>query len=195
MTPGQADDLAAQLAAVAELARRLEQEFSPRELTEAPAREAWSATDNLMHLTLASQALIPRMTRTLGKLSDANRRSDAPSRPDWVGRLYAWALEPPARFKARAPRPFVPPRGTAAAEALPAFLAEQERLLGLVGRSVGLDLAARKVPSPVSRYVRYNVISAFHILLAHQRRHLWQARRAALAVRGQRAAESSPAGP
>lgn len=38
---------------------------------------------------------------------------------------------------------------------------------------------ALKVPSPVSRHVRYNVHSAFLILAAHQRRHLWQARRAA----------------
>jgi hypothetical protein len=35
----------------------------------------------------------------------------------------------------------------------------------------------------VSRYVRYNVYSAFRVVTAHERRHLWQARRAALAVR------------
>jgi hypothetical protein len=87
------------------------------------------------------------------------------------------------RFRVRAPRPFVPTAGAAAAEALPAFLAEQDRILDLVSQSVGLDLAARKVPSPVSRYVGHNVCAAFHIAAAHQRRHLWQARRAALAAR------------
>jgi hypothetical protein len=56
-------------------------------------------------------------------------------------------------------------------------------VLALVEQSVGLDLAARKVPSPASRYVKYNVYSAFRIVTAHERRHLWQARRAALAVR------------
>jgi hypothetical protein len=66
---------------------------------------------------------------------------------------------------------------------VPAFLSTQGELLALVEQSVGLDLAGRKVPSPVTRYVRYNVCAAFHILTAHQRRHLWQARGAALLVR------------
>ena len=188
MTREQAEDLARQLSRVAEDARGLEREFSARELSQPPRDGGWSAADNLAHLTLASRALIPRMTKTLGKLADAGRRSRQPSRPDWVGRFYAWALEPPVRLRVRAPRPFVPPTGAPVADALPAFLAEQDRLLTLVEQSVGLDLAARKVPSPVSRYVRYNVCAAFHILAAHQRRHLWQARRAALAVRATAAA-------
>lgn len=183
MTRQQVDELAAQIGAVSDLARKLGHDFSPRELNEPPFAGAWSAADNLMHLTLASQAFVPRMAKTLGKLANAGRRTDRPSRADWVGRLYAWALEPPARFKAKAPRPFVPPPGTSAGDALPAFLAEQERVLGLVEQSTGLDLEARKVPSPISRHLRYNVYSAFRILAAHERRHLWQARRAALAVR------------
>jgi hypothetical protein len=195
MTREQADELAGQLTAVSESARNLGDEFSPRELTDAPSPGSWSAADNLMHLALSSQALIPRMSKTLEKLAEAGRRSDRPSRPDWVGRLYAWALEPPILFKAKAPRPFVPPPATPAGDALPAFLAEQERVLALVERSAGLDLAARKVPSPVSRYVRYNVYSAFRIFVAHERRHLWQARRAALAVREKLAALPPPAAP
>jgi hypothetical protein len=190
MTREQADDLAGQIAAASDQARKLGQEFSPRELSEPPSPGGWSAADNLMHLTLSSQALIPRMSKTLGKLATAERRSERPSRPDWLGRLYARALEPPVRLKVRAPRPFVPPLGTPVADALSAFLAEQGGLRALVDQSVGLDLAARKVPSPISRYVRYNVCAAFHILLAHQRRHLWQARRAALAVRAEAAAEA-----
>ncbi|HET9315568.1 MAG TPA: DinB family protein [Vicinamibacteria bacterium] len=183
MTPEQADALAGEFRSAAEEARRLAEEFSPRELSQPPAPGAWSAADNLMHLAVASQALVPRMNRTLGKLADAGKRTDGRSRADWLGRLYAWWLEPPARLKFRAPRPFVPPVGMAAVDALRVFLAEQERVLALVHRSAGLDLAARKVPSPVSRYVRYNVYSAFRIVAAHERRHLSQARRAALAVR------------
>jgi hypothetical protein len=60
---------------------------------------------------------------------------------------------------------------------------------------VGLDLASRMVPSPVSRHVRYSVLSAFHVLVAHQRRHLWQARRAALGARVKLAARTATDGP
>ncbi|HET8647795.1 MAG TPA: DinB family protein [Vicinamibacteria bacterium] len=183
MTTEQATALAGEFRAAADEARRLAQEFSPRELSQPPAAGAWSAADNLMHLAVASQLLVPRMTRTLGKLAEAGKRTEKPSRPDWLGRLYAWWLEPPVRIKVRAPKPFAPPVGLAAEEALRTFLSEQERVLALVDQSAGLDLAARKVPSPVSPHIRYNVYSAFRIVLAHERRHLWQARRAAGAVR------------
>jgi hypothetical protein len=183
MTKEQADALADELRAASSEARRLAEEFTSRELSLSPTAGAWSAADNLMHLTVASQALVPRMSRTLGKLVDAGRRTDGRTRADWLGRLYAWWLEPPVRLKVRAPRRFVPPLGMAAEDALQAFLGEQERVVALVDQSAGLDLAARKVPSPVTRYLRYNVYSAFRIVTAHERRHLWQARRAALAVR------------
>jgi len=188
MTRAQADALAAELEAASELARGLAREFSPRELGEPPVPDGWSAADNLMHLTLSSEALIPRMTRTLGKLAESGRRSDGPTPSDWVGRVYARFLEPPVRLRVKAPRPFVPASGKTAAEALPAFLAAQRAVVALVDQSVGLDLAARKVPSPFSRYVQYNIYSAFRIFTAHERRHLWQARRAALAVRDRAAA-------
>jgi hypothetical protein len=183
MTREQAEALAGEFRALSDEARRLAEEFSPRDLCQPPAPGAWSAADNLMHLAMAAQALVPRMSRTLGKLADAGKRTEGRSRADWLGRLYAWWLEPPARLKFRAPQPFVPPVGMACEDALRIFLAEQERVLALVDLSAGLDLAARKVPSPVSRYVKYNVYSAFRVVTAHERRHLWQARRAALAVR------------
>jgi hypothetical protein len=190
MTRQQVDALAAELNAVAELARGLGGEFSARELSEPPAAGAWSAADNLMHLTLASQALIPRMTKTLGKLADAGHRTERETQADWFGRLYAWLLEPPVRFRAKAPRPFVPPGGTSAADALPAFLAAQQQVLALVLRTDGLDLAARKVPSAISASLRYNVYSSFLVFAAHERRHLWQARNVARAGSGERVAGS-----
>jgi len=183
MTKEQVDALASEFEAVSREARRLAEEFSAAELSQPPSPGAWSAADNLMHLAIASQALVPRMSRTLGKLADAGKRSDRATRADWFGRFYAWWLEPPVRMRVKAPRPFVPPPSTVAEDALTTFLAEQERVLELVQQSSGLDLAARKVPSPATRYIRYNVYSAFLIVSAHERRHLWQARRAAMAVR------------
>ena len=183
MTREQVEALADEYRSAAQEARRLAEEFSPRELGQSPAPGAWSAADNLMHLAVTSQAFVPRMSRTLGKLADAGKRTEGRSRADWVGRIYVWWLEPPVRIKVRAPKPFVPPVGMAGEDALRVFLAEQERVLGLVGQSAGLDLSARKVPTPVSRYIRHNLYSAFRVVAAHERRHLSQARRAALAVR------------
>jgi hypothetical protein len=40
-----------------------------------------------------------------------------------------------------------------------------------------------KIISPFDRRVRYNVFSAFRIVVAHQRRHLWQAEQAVASLR------------
>jgi hypothetical protein len=40
----------------------------------------------------------------------------------------------------------------------------------------GLDLARAKVRSPTYAWLRFSLGSGFALMLAHERRHLWQAR-------------------
>ena len=43
----------------------------------------------------------------------------------------------------------------------------------------GRDLNRLKIVSPFGARLSYNVYSAFRVLAAHERRHVWQAERAA----------------
>lgn len=56
------------------------------------------------------------------------------------------------------------------------FFAIQDELRKRISASNDVDLRRVKVPSPVVSWVRYLLGFAFHCLLAHERRHLWQAR-------------------
>jgi hypothetical protein len=105
----QADALAGEFRAASDEARRLAEEFSSRELSQPPAPGAWSAEDNFMHLAVATQALVRRMSRTLGKLADAGKRTGGRSRPDWLGRQRRRGG--PANAAARGGRVRRPERG------------------------------------------------------------------------------------
>ena len=82
-------------------------------------------------------------------------------------------------MKSRTTKPFEPvdvPDPTGVAERCAATNARFE---ALVKRAAGLDSSRARVVSPFNEKVRYNLYAAFRILLAHARRHLFQAAEAA----------------
>ena len=102
---------------------------------------------------------------------------------DFLGGILRWFLEPPIRKRVKTTAPFVPKSTRAKAEAFGEFSALQAKLLDLLRAARGLDLKKIKVVSPFDTRVRYNLYSAFRIVAAHQRRHLWQAARAVESIR------------
>lgn len=161
---------------------------SGRLFTVRPLPGSWSAAECLSHLSLSTQLFLPVLRKALddakkrGLDGDASRRR-AP-KMDLLGRILRWFLEPPTRIRSKTSAPFVPRSVRAKAEALNEFARLQEQLLDLLQEAREFDLQRMKVVSPFDRRVRYNVYSAFRIVAAHQRRHLWQAEQAVAALRG-----------
>jgi hypothetical protein len=102
---------------------------------------------------------------------------------DLIGRVLRWFLEPPIRQRVKTTAPFVPRSVRAKAEAFGEFAALQSKLAEQLTAARDLDLSRIKIVSPFDKRVRYNVYSAFRILVAHQRRHLWQAEQVVDALR------------
>jgi hypothetical protein len=57
-------------------------------------------------------------------------------------------------------------------------MAAQEVLMESLHAADGVALDRATIISPFNRRLRYNLLSMFAILAAHERRHLWQAERA-----------------
>jgi hypothetical protein len=57
-----------------------------------------------------------------------------------------------------------------------AFRAYQVQFVDRLRQANGLDLGRARVSSPVAAWVRLSLGSAFALMVAHERRHLWQAR-------------------
>ena len=93
-----------------------------------------------------------------------------------LGRLFVWSLEPPPRFRVKAPAAFQPAVDRPRAEIVAAFRAYQVQYVDRLRQASGLDLAHARVSSPAAKWLRMPLGSAFALQIAHERRHLWQAR-------------------
>lgn len=141
-----------------------------------PSPETWSVAQCIDHLNATARAYLPSLDEGI---ADAIRRglyAEGPFSSNWIGRLFVWTLEPPPRFRARAPASFLPAPARSRAEIMAGFRGYQVQLVDRLRQASGLDLARARVASPVARWLRLPLGAGFALTAAHQRRHLWQAR-------------------
>lgn len=168
-------DLLRELEACTERAQAVVFGLTPEEIVRRPGPKSWSIAEILEHLSATTRAYLPPLDRAAGELRDKGRTGSGPYAFDWIGRFMIWSLEPPPRFKMRAPGVFVP-LGVAQPEAaLSTFAEMQGELVRRVLSLDGLALDSAKVVSPAAKVLRFNVWSALKMLSAHERRHLAQA--------------------
>jgi hypothetical protein len=143
-----------------------------------PSTGGWSVAENVAHLSLTTRAFLPLFDAALADARARNLTSQGPFRLDLWGRFLRWTIEPPPRIRVKTTAPFQPVDVGPVAEVLPVFLSLQDELRARVEAADGLAIDRVKVVSPFSKNVKYSVFSAFTIALAHERRHIWQAREA-----------------
>lgn len=156
----------------------LVQSTDGRLFTVRPSPSRWSAAECLVHLSISSEQFLPVLREAL---QQKNAKKKTP-KMDLVGRVLAWFLEPPIRTKVKTSAPFVPKAVRTKADAFGEFASLQEKLIDLLREARNTDLT-RKIVSPFDKRVRYNLYSAFRIVAAHERRHLWQAEQAVAELR------------
>ena len=147
-----------------------------------PADGQWSAAECVQHLTVTTHAFLPRLDEALIRLESRPVDPSRRYRRDVIGWLLAWALEPPVRTRTKTPGSFAPPPTLTLAGTVTEFLTAQTALVERIARGDGRALDRLRIVSPFDARVRYTVWSAFLVMAAHQRRHLWQADRALAVV-------------
>ena len=147
-----------------------------------PAPDAWSVAQCLEHLNVTARQYLPMLDEGI---ADAIRRglySAGPYTYNWIGRLSVYVVEPTTRFRAKAPKAFHPAPGRPRQDVMAAFRAYKVQYVDRLRQANGLDLARSHVRSPLARWLRMPLGSAFAMMAAHERRHLAQARRVLDAV-------------
>ena len=167
-----------QLDAIRADARQLVAGLSDAEFNRRPAAGRWSAAECLDHLNMVRKVL-PAIDRAITNAAARGLRGDGPFRYGWFARWMIRSFEPPPRRRFRNPRLLEPAHQPLAPDAvLQEFLSLRDALTRRVRQADGLDLQRAIVVSPVSRFFRMPLGGYFAFLLAHDRRHLWQARQA-----------------
>lgn len=184
------EDVEKQLNEATRRAWSLVQSTDGRLFTVRPKAMSWSAAECIAHLSISAEMFLPTLRTAIRdgkKQKKKQKKQSASPRMDVIGRVLAWFLEPPIRKRVKTAAPFVPKSTRAKAEAFGEFATLQEKLIDLLHDAREIDLR-RKIISPFDRRVRYNLYSAFRIIAAHERRHLWQAEQAVAELRARTAA-------
>lgn len=173
------EEVAAEFQAAQARLHRLAESVDDATWVVPPPRGGWSMGECVAHLTITSNRFIPILAEA-AESAPFFDDSDAPIKPmrrDLAGWLLSWMMEPPVRLRMATSSAFVPGGAEPRAATVAAFDASQASMLQQIRALEGLDLTRIRVTSPFSASIRYTMWSALHILVAHQRRHLWQAER------------------
>ena len=171
------DDFRKQFEQISADADLLVAPLSDAEFSRQPAPNSWSVAECIDHLNSTAREYLAMLDEGI---ADAIRRglyATGPYSYNWIGRLFVWFVQPETRIRAKAPKAFQPPMGRPRHDVMAAFRAYQVQYIDRLRQANGLDLARARVASPVARWVRIPLGSGFAMMLAHERRHLEQARR------------------
>jgi len=142
-----------------------------------PGKGRWSIAECLGHLNVAVTRTLPALDRAIEQGRARGMQGQGPFRYGWFANWMARSMEPPPKFRMKTFPIFeVPPQAThSLTRVLPDFVAVRDQLAERVRQAEGLDLRRVKTVSPVTRLLRLPLGAYFAFMIAHERRHLWQA--------------------
>jgi len=185
MTPSNAEvaDYIRQVEAIKADAVALASRLGDEPFNWQPGPNRWSAGQCLEHLNITHRAMLPRMREAAERTRASGRRAAGATRHGFLMRWFINGMEPPPKRRYRTGAGFVPPSDVSREPVLAEFTKLHDDLLRLLEQLDGYDLGAAKVQSPFAKWLRYKLGSAIALQMAHDRRHLWQAREVVEAYR------------
>lgn len=105
------------------------------------------------------------------------------ARPNLLGRVLIWVIEPPNLVKVPAKPALMPPSRHVPEVVLRQYDDSLEALAALTDRALRVDAGRARYANPLAGDVRtFNVATGIMVMLAHNRRHLVQAERVRVAA-------------
>jgi uncharacterized damage-inducible protein DinB len=145
------------------------------QLSWRPTPDQWSLADICGHLATTAELYVAELDVAIARGHIDAAYSDRAFRGTTLSRLVVWSMEPPVRIRMRSPKMLRPNSDEAPAEARQRYRSAHRHLELRMERAAGLDLAHVRVRLPAPRQVRLSLGAVLALLLAHERRHLWQA--------------------
>jgi hypothetical protein len=141
-----------------------------------PVADRWSIAECFDHLNLTARAMMPAIEAATADARTRGLTSNGPFVYPLVERLFIASNEPPPRRRFRAFRAYRPGARKPVSEVMDEFLGWQDRLAERVQQADGIDLRRARRRSPILPIVTWSLGTMFALTLAHERRHIYQAR-------------------
>ena len=142
-----------------------------------PGPDRWSVSECLDHLNASSRPYLSDLAATVERAKTRGMFGDRSPKRGWLGSWFIDALEPPPKRKFKAPRLFVPAQAPELTAVMEEFRGHKKRWDELLVESNGLDLWNVKMRMSAFKLIKMSLGEIYAFLLAHERRHLWQAER------------------
>lgn len=141
-----------------------------------PGPGRWSMSGCFDHLNISAATLfIPGIDAAISTARAKGLASNGPFAYPALERWLARANDAPPRLRFKAPRRFHPVAAKPVSDVRAEFMRWQDELDRRLNEADGLDLKRAKHKSPIP-LVKWSLGMFFQMMLAHERRHIWQAR-------------------
>ena len=150
----------------------------PNQLNWKPAADKWSVGQCFDHLLTSNSEYFPIFDRVLqGQKTSNTIWESLPGLPRFWGQMLIKSVSPDATRKQKAPKIFAPTTSAVDAGIIPRFIDQQERVIGYLNTITAVDADTIIITSPVARVITYSLLDACRVIVAHEQRHILQARR------------------
>ena len=151
--------------------------LSPQQINWKPGQADWSIGQCFDHLVVSNRPFFPIVDEIVRGRKRASLWERVPVLPAICGRLIIGVLHPASSRTAKARKRFLPSESAIDPGIIGAFVAQQDRLIGLMEATRGLDLDGIVVTSPVLAVMTYSLMDAYRIVVVHEQNHFVQASR------------------
>lgn len=141
-----------------------------------PSDGRWSIAECIAHLTATGNMYLAPLDRAIERGHAQAMFGGRDFQPTGIGRWLIAQMEPPPKRKMRAPKKIAPQRVETGRQLATEFDAMHRELIDRVRRSTSLDLSRVMLRSPIIPLIRLSLGTWLAFIVAHERRHLWQAR-------------------
>ncbi len=140
-----------------------------------PGHGRWSIGQCVAHLNITLERYLPVLGEAMSAARSSGRVAQGPFTYSLFERWFIRSLEPPVRLRFKTPKAFVGAPDLDLAATLAQWQELHRRFADCLLAAEGLDrkrITVRSQFGPVS----FSLGGTVGVLLAHERRHLWQAR-------------------
>jgi hypothetical protein len=158
-----------------EEAIRLFQNLNEEVLLRPSKTGGWSMAQCLEHLNSYGYYYLPRIEKGL----DENKKTAKEFfKSSWLGTYFIRIMDPKTgKSKYKAFKDHQPPAAPDARAVIAEFIRQQEILLLLLRRAQTADLNTIRIPVSIMKWLRLKLGDVFQFIIAHNERHLQQAKR------------------
>lgn len=144
-------------------------------LQSTAALGGWSILQCLDHLNSYGLYYLPKIGEAL---KSAKKSQTASYGSGWLGDYFTKIMSPETGTKKfKAFQNHQPSKGLDSEKVVREFLRQEEVLLGYLSDARSVDMASVRIPLSISPLIGIRLGDTFRFLLAHNRRHLLQAKR------------------